>query len=78
VGWEPNPGLSRYLSQLESHFKSCGHRVIINKELGVGIQNSVEKFVRLEQEPLLLWNYPMEMPSQFASEDEIKNNKLFR
>ena len=49
MGWEPNPGLTDYLTQLESHLTDCGHRVSINTELGVGVSNSINRFIRLKQ-----------------------------
>ena len=94
VGWEPNPGLTDYLTKLESHLRGCGHRVIINTEVGVGVANSVEKFIRLKQvrlriltsqikcleffsqDPLLYNSFPMEMASQFVSEQDIQVNSL--
>ena len=49
MGWEPNPGLAGYLDQLESHLTACGHRVTINTEVGVGVSNSLNRFIRLKQ-----------------------------
>ena len=49
VGWEPNPAATKYLKKLEASYERCGFRVRINTETGVGIQNSLLKFVRMSQ-----------------------------
>ena len=76
VGWEPNPGHASYLSQLEAHYTQCGHRVILHTMTGVGTQDTEAQFARLRQDPLLLNVWPMELPSRFVTDEEIKVSHL--
>ena len=72
VGWEPNPGHASYLSQLEAHYTQCGHRVILHTMTGVGTHDTLGHFARLRQDPMMLYVWPMELPSRFVNDEEIQ------
>ena len=74
VGWEPNPGLAKYLNKLEESYQRCGWRVKIHTSTGVGVENSWQKFVRMEQDPYAGWDWENEMASQFVSDEQLQTN----
>ena len=54
----------------------ASHRVILNTMTGVGTQDTEAQFARLRQDPLLLNVWPMELPSRFVTDEEIKVSHL--
>ena len=100
VGWEPNPGHTSYLLELESYYRACGYRVTINTNTGVGVRNKQGQFARLKQvrqsdsashnvlhtilsteyslqDPLVLKEWPMELPSRFVNDEQVQVIFLF-
>ena len=53
-------------------FPQCGYRVTINTVTGVGTRDTVGQFVRLQQDPMLLHDWPMESPSRFVNKQELQ------
>ena len=54
----------------------ASHRVILNTMTGVGTEDTEAQFARLRQDPLLLNVWPMELPSRFVTDEEIKVSHL--
>ena len=74
VGWEPNPGLAKYLKKLEESYHRCGWRVKIHTSTGVGVENTRQKFVRMDQDSTFGVEWVHEMASQFVSDEELRTN----